>query len=174
MPRKVVDYSKTVIYKIVCKDLNITELYVGHTTDFTRRKCEHKTCCNNEKSKHHNYKVYQLIRDNGGWDNWNMIEIEKSLCSDSNEARARVREYYETLNSSLNSIHPNRSPKQYREINKEKRKEYKKKYDEDNKEKIKEYKKQYRENNNEKITEYMRQYIARKKLQNLDTDLLPH
>ena len=32
MPRKVVDYSKTVIYKIVCKDLNITELYVGHTT----------------------------------------------------------------------------------------------------------------------------------------------
>ncbi len=27
MPRKVVDYSKTVIYKIVCKDLNITELY---------------------------------------------------------------------------------------------------------------------------------------------------
>ena len=50
MPRKVVDYSKTVIYKIVCKDLNITELYVVHTTDFTRRKCEHKTCCNNEKS----------------------------------------------------------------------------------------------------------------------------
>ena len=38
----------------------------------------------------------------------------------------------------------------------------------------KEYKKQYRENNNEKITEYMRQYRARKKLQNLDTDLLPH
>ena len=34
MPRKEIDYSKTVIYKIVCNDLNVKDVYVGHTTDF--------------------------------------------------------------------------------------------------------------------------------------------
>ena len=38
MPRKETDYSKTVIYKIVCNDLTITDIYVGHTTDFVVRK----------------------------------------------------------------------------------------------------------------------------------------
>ena len=31
MPKKIIDYSKTIIYKIVCNDLTITEVYVGHT-----------------------------------------------------------------------------------------------------------------------------------------------
>ena len=38
MPRKNCDYSRTVIYKIVCNDLNITDCYVGHTTEFTKEK----------------------------------------------------------------------------------------------------------------------------------------
>ena len=33
MPSKPMDYSKTRFYKIVCKDLNIKDCYVGHTTD---------------------------------------------------------------------------------------------------------------------------------------------
>ena len=36
------------IYKIVCNDLSITDCYVGHTTDFVKRKCNHKIICNNE------------------------------------------------------------------------------------------------------------------------------
>jgi predicted GIY-YIG superfamily endonuclease len=58
MPRLAVDYSKTVIYKIVCNDLSITECYVGHTTDFVRRKQAHKHNCNNQKRKSHHLKVY--------------------------------------------------------------------------------------------------------------------
>jgi hypothetical protein len=27
--------------------------------------------------KRYNLKLYQIIRANGGWDNWDMIEIEK-------------------------------------------------------------------------------------------------
>ncbi len=49
MPKTKIDYSKTIIYRIVCKDLSITECYVGHTTNFTKRKCQHKNDCNNEK-----------------------------------------------------------------------------------------------------------------------------
>ena len=43
MPKRIIDYQKTVMYKIVCNDLNIIKsLYVGHTTDFTNRKRQHK------------------------------------------------------------------------------------------------------------------------------------
>jgi len=38
MPKKEIDYSNTIIYKIVCRDLNIKECYVGHTTNFTKQK----------------------------------------------------------------------------------------------------------------------------------------
>jgi len=34
MPIRATDYSKTIIYKLVCNDPNVMEMYVGHTTDF--------------------------------------------------------------------------------------------------------------------------------------------
>ena len=51
-------------------------------------------------------KVYQIIRANGGWDNWIMIEIEKYPCKDGNEARARERYYFDLLNATMNMIRP--------------------------------------------------------------------
>jgi hypothetical protein len=91
MPRKAMNYSKTVIYKLVCNNLEITDIYVGSTTNFKVRKNNHKSDCNNEKQKPYNQKKYITIRENGGWDNWSMIEIEKFPCNDDNEARARER-----------------------------------------------------------------------------------
>jgi hypothetical protein len=76
MPRLPKNYSKNIIYKLVCNDLTIKECYVGHTTDFTRRKSEHKRTCNNENGEYYNTKVYKTIRENGGWICWTMIEIE--------------------------------------------------------------------------------------------------
>jgi hypothetical protein len=38
MPRLPIDYSKSIIYKIVCKDLDVKDCYVGSTTNFTNRK----------------------------------------------------------------------------------------------------------------------------------------
>ena len=91
MPRKAVIYLNTIIYKIVCKDLSITDVYVGQTTNFTKRKNQHKrNCCNPDAEKHH-LKVYQHIRDYGGWENFDMIEIEKYPCNDANEGRKRER-----------------------------------------------------------------------------------
>ena len=102
MPRQVVNYSKCVIYKIVCNDLNIKDVYVGNSTDFTKRKSRHKHSCYNSNCKEYNYKVYQFIRDNGGWTNWSMIEIEKYPCNDGNEARSRERYWAEQFNATLN------------------------------------------------------------------------
>jgi hypothetical protein len=115
-----VDYSKVIIYKIVCKDLNVTECYVGHTTNFKNRKSEHKKYCNNVKSKKFHLKVYEIIRENKGWNNWDMIEMEKFPCKDFNEARARERHWYEILNSSLNSIRPLISNEEQRLYDREK------------------------------------------------------
>ena len=127
MPKKPMDYSRTIIYKIVCKDLLVTDVYVGHTTDFIKRKCYHKGSCNNPNDKKHNQKIYQTIRNNGNWDNWEMIEIEKYECKDGNEARAKERYWYEYYNATLNSCVPNRSQK-----------ECKKEYSETNKKKLRE------------------------------------
>jgi len=122
MPPKKVDYSKTIIYKICCNDLLVTDVYVGHTTEFIKRKWCHKNNCNNPNIKSYNFKVYQLIRANNGWENWTMVEIEKYPCKDRNEAGARERYWYEQLNANLNKCVPNRnyieSQKAYRQLNK--------------------------------------------------------
>ena len=75
MPRLPISYQNTVIYKLVCNDLNVPYTYVGHTTDFTKKKYAHKYSCNNVKDKSYNFKVYQTIRENGGWVNWTMLMV---------------------------------------------------------------------------------------------------
>ena len=91
MPKQVMDYSKTIIYKIVCNDLEIKETYVGHTTNMVKRRYSHKSSCNNEKCIHHNYKIYQTIRANGGWDNWSVIQICEFPCKNMEQALAEER-----------------------------------------------------------------------------------
>ena len=76
MPKRAINYKNTHFYKLCCNDLDITDIYVGATTDFIRRKSQHKTrCCNENAKDHYTYK-YQAIRDNGGWDNWSMVLME--------------------------------------------------------------------------------------------------
>ena len=154
MPRLAMDYSKTNIYKIVCNDLSVKDCYVGHTTNMTERKHNHKSRCNNEKNKSHNLKIYQIIRENGGWDNWNMLLVEKFPCKDKFEACKREREIFEELDAKMNTNRPYRT----QEDHKADRKEYINQYHEDHKEEIAEKKKQYREENKEKIKKYKKQY----------------
>ena len=153
MPKNVMDYSKTIIYKIVCKDINITDLYVGHTTNFIKRKNQHKNTCNNENSKKYNYYIYQFIRNNGRWDNWEMVEIEKYICNDKLEACKRERYWIENLKATLNKVIPSRTKDEYYYDNKEEILVKMKEYKTLNKDKISEYKKQYREINKEKISQ---------------------
>jgi len=104
MPKLPIDYNKCCIYKIEYID-NERLLYVGQTTNFSRRKGEHKRCCNDKKYTKHNYKLYQMIRENGGWEMFRMIEIEKYPCNDRREAEKRENEIMKSLKASMNSIH---------------------------------------------------------------------
>ncbi len=67
MPKNKINYSNTIIYKLCCNDPEITDIYIGNTTNFTKRKNNHKSCCNNSNDKNHNFYVYQFIRNHGGW-----------------------------------------------------------------------------------------------------------
>jgi len=153
MPRNPIDYKNTIFYKIVCRDLEVKDCYVGHTTNFKRRKTEHKSRCNNEKGKHYHFKVYQYIRENGGWDNWDMIEIERKECIDCLDAKKTERYWIEALKANLNGTIPNRTNLEYYQDNKEKIKKKSNNYYKQNKEKKIEYSKNYYEQNRERLLE---------------------
>jgi hypothetical protein len=143
MPKKIINYDETIFYKIVCNDINITECYVGHTTNFIKRKQYHKGSCNNENDKAFNYNIYKFIRENGGWENWDMVMIEKSKCENSLDAKKKEREYIEQLKASLNMNIPSRTKKEHYNDNKEFIIEKCKKYVENNKVKVAENHKKY-------------------------------
>ena len=111
MPKVDIDYSNTIFYKIFCKDTTIKELYVGLTTNFVQRKHGHKQSCKNEKAPNHNCKLYNAIRNAGGWENWQMEIIAFHNCKDSHEAHKKEQEYFEMLGATLNSIEPLPKPK---------------------------------------------------------------
>ncbi len=119
MPRLPINYSNTIIYKICCNDVEVKECYVGSTTDFTNRKRNHKNTCNNENDKNHNLYVYKFIRENNGWNCWNMVMIEEYPCENKLQAETRERYWIETLQSKLNKKLPTRNKKEYEEANKD-------------------------------------------------------
>ena len=64
MPKSSINFQNTIIYKIqhIEKD---DLIYIGHTTNFTRRKSQHKSDCYNDNRFSYDFKVYKLIRENG-------------------------------------------------------------------------------------------------------------
>lgn len=183
MPKTQTDYTNTIIYKLCCKNPTVTDIYIGHTTNFTQRKNSHKTSCCNENSKNYNQNVYQFIRQNGGWDNWSMVQIELKNCKNKREAELLEHTFIQELKATLNVNNPygmyKENPQQYKEDwyeekkeeilekskeyyeeNKEQKLEYQKQYAEEHKEEIAEKQKEYREKNKEKLSEQKKEYRA--------------
>ena len=109
------NYNESTIYKLCCLDTTIEEIYIGSTIDFRHRKSNHKKDYNNLKKN----KVYQFIRDNGGWDNWDMILIAKVNCNDRLELRKKEREYMEEYKPSLNMVIAHQDKEEKKEYHKE-------------------------------------------------------
>jgi len=149
MPKTPTDYSNSVIYKI--EHLEKPELvYVGSTTNFTKRKCKHKYNCNNQNSKNYNCKLYKMIRENGGFNEFKIMIICEFPCNNKIELIIEEEKHRKELQASLNSYKAFRN----NEENIIYKKEYYKEYNNNNKEINKIKNKIYRENNKEKITEY--------------------
>jgi hypothetical protein len=134
------DYSKTIIYSIICNTDN-SLIYVGHTTDFTKRKCQHKFNSNN-----HTKLLYQTIRENGNWDNFIMKPIMEYPCENRTQARIQEEKCMIELKANLNMI---RCVKNVESI-----KEYRKEYREANKQHISDDAKRYYQEHKEERKEY--------------------
>ena len=104
MEIKGIDFSLTVIYKIVCKDKTITECYVERTTNFIKREKQHQYSCRNENCKAHKMKLYTFINEHGGWDNWS-IEIIEHI-DEYDKLQEREHYWFNFLNASLNKAVP--------------------------------------------------------------------
>jgi len=178
-------YVNTVIYQIKSKNPEITDCYIGHTTNLKSRKAEHKYACNNQNSKSFHMKVYTFIRDNGGWEQWDIVEIELYPCNTKKEAEIREHYWYFKIGSKLNEISPildlekkqNTAEKRRQEsleqtkIKIEQKKKEREIYLEEHKEEIakhkkqvrKEYAKKNREQINKKMREYNKQTAERRK-----------
>jgi len=115
MPRRAVDYSKTVIYKIQHND-DETLLYVGSTTNFNNRKSHHKCACVNETNPEYDRKVYRMIRENGGWDCFSMVKIEDFPCENGRDAECREDELMRELKANMNSVRAFLTPEEKLEL----------------------------------------------------------
>lgn len=190
MPKQIIDYSKTVMYKIRhITDINDEDVYVGHTTNFSIRKNGHKTTCNNIKSKSYNLKIYKEIRSKGGWGEWEMLPIELYPCSNKIDAVIREEYWRKDFNAKLNTlpahitekeykaqleehykVHPpkdkiSKTPDEWAKNHKEEISQYQKGWYEENKEIQNVKHKTYRDEHKEKIAQHDRErYLTTKRV----------
>ena len=146
MPKK--EISDYVIYKIICNDENIKDCYVGSTSNFKVRKCDHKRLSSDENSK---FKIYETIRNNGGWNNWSMLPIAEYKEISVIQARIKEEEQRVLLNASMNSRAAFRTEEELRQIENERKKINRQK--EEVKIKEQKYNELYRESNKDIINE---------------------
>ena len=155
------DFTKSVIYHIRHTE-NKEVVYVGSTTKFSQRKGKHKYNCNNEERKEFKYPIYCHIRDNGGFNCFEVIPIKILKLENKTELLILEQEEMDKYRTLVNSrkahmpidieekrIYHNERNKKWYENNPEKLKKYREEHKEDKKQ----YNKQYREENNENINE---------------------
>tara|TARA_E500000318_G_scaffold83037_2_gene78586 strand:- start:23 stop:643 length:621 start_codon:yes stop_codon:yes gene_type:complete len=102
-------YSQIFIYKIYCKDPTITHFYIGSTCNLYQRTALHKS----KLKQGCNYKLYDFMRNNGGWDNWDIAVIETRNNQTHTEKLNLEKYYFNTFNPLLNSHKCGRTHKEY-------------------------------------------------------------
>jgi len=140
MPKTSINYDNSIIYTISKRDL----VYVGSTTDFIRRHYQHKCGTNNIKHREYNHKLYKIIRENGGWNEFEMKIYKIFPCKDKKELLIEEEKIRKTLNAQMNKCHCYST-------------------EEDKCERQSEYQKQYRKENGDHLNEYLKQYRLNKK-----------
>jgi vacuolar-type H+-ATPase subunit I/STV1 len=171
-------YENGCIYMIKHKTDETKDFYIGSSYNFKERCRTHKKSCNNQNIKDYNYKVYKYIRENGGWDCWNIILLYDYQCKNKYQLELEETRAVKEYKSTLNQVIPRRTHQEYYQDNKEKllqkRKELyeankeeileqHKEYYQDNKEKILQQKKEYRKDNKEKISQLKKEHYEANK-----------
>lgn len=156
MPKHNINYDNCIIYKIVCKDENCKDIYVGQTCDFIRRKHAHKA-----QSQKKNLFLYKIIDENGGWANWNMEVVQEFPATSKQDVLDREQYWINNLQANLNT-HVRYDPSDY------KREWYFK-----NRERIQQHQKENRERIQQQQKEKEEQMLIDKRQYVIDPQNLP-
>jgi len=107
MPLSRIDYQTGYIYRIECREPAIIEKYWGSSCGIeAKRRCEHKSACNNPNHSNYNYSVYKFIREHGGWDNWLFIKVKNFPCANRTELNIEEQSY---INNDQNCLNRNKA-----------------------------------------------------------------
>ena len=137
------DFNNSIIYHI--RHMESKEVvYVGSTTQFPQRKTAHKYDYNHEERKQFTIPIYCHIRDNGGFDCFEVIPIQSLKLENKTQLLIAEQEEIDRHRTLVN--------RQKAHMTIEERKEHQKKYD-----------KQYREEHKEEFKKYIKQYYQEHK-----------
>ena len=163
MSRQPKDYSKGKIY---CIRNNINDdMYIGSTCQsLSQRMAQHRK----DMTARQHMKLYTVMKELGR-ENFYIELLEECPCENFSQLLRREGELIREHQSTLNSIIRGRTPKEYKDDNKDRIKEnyeqnkfqkleYAKTYYEQNRDKKLQYAKQYRDENKEKIQEKSKTY----------------
>lgn len=99
-------YDNFCIYKIISKNENDNNIYIGSTIDFERRKEQHRKAVDNKNGIQFYTLLYRYIRNNGGWDNFIMEKIIECSVSDKRSGFILETEYIINYKATLNTVYP--------------------------------------------------------------------
>ena len=115
MPKKTInDYT---FYKIVNINGDIDLCYVGSTVNMKERKRTHKNTCHNPNMPKYHLKVYQTIREHGGWNEFKIIEIGTAEQLTLAEAHVIEEMHRVNLGATLNNYKCFRTDEEKNETN---------------------------------------------------------
>lgn len=131
---------KGYIYIIICNDDNIKDFYIGSTTNIISRKKQHKS----PNSKAYNNILYDFIRNNGGFQNFQFKTIKEVEIENKSDLSRIENEQIELLNPTLNSNNLSVDMKEYQ------KEYYKTKYKDYHKIRYQEKMTEYKDRNNKR------------------------
>jgi len=149
-------YADYFFYKLVCLSHDVDLSYVGSTSNWRQRKRTHKSSCNNENDKAYNTKKYQLMRENGGFENFKMVQIGFKEHLTQREAEAVEEDYRVEIRANMNGQRCSSNCKTQQEYNKKYQQEHKQEildYRQEHKQEKTEYDANRYKENHQKLTE---------------------
>lgn len=93
-------YKDFVIYTI--SHLESNNHYIGSTRNFKKRVFQHKKATRNRTKKIYHARLYRFIRDNGGWDHFEIRVLEYYPCNDFKDGRNIEFDYIDQMQPTLN------------------------------------------------------------------------
>ena len=91
------------LYRLQSKNEKIRQIYIGSTWCFIISRDYHRNACNIPEHPEYNTRVHMFIREHGGWDKWDFVELYAFTCNGINERLTKEQSYRGNCMPSLNN-----------------------------------------------------------------------